>query len=438
MYSFETVFKALDLYNQYKSYNKTALLLNLYRQTVTNWIKKYKDNLMQLNDRIISNIKKNFNLDIKFDFNDDNIINFIKNTIKINPFLTKKEMRIKIINKFNIKISNKKLSLIYKKIKLTRKKVKKRVCKDEKFIDILSEERRKFINKINTIDKDKIISIDETGINNVLNNLFGYAEKGIDINLPINNKKNTNNSIIIALTINGIIHYEIYQESINVKSFYDFIVNVLNKLKEKNYVFLFDNIRFHKNKEILNLITSNGHKYIFTPGYSPDLNPIENVNGIIKQTIDKLILNDTLDNNVLKNNEKIDIHIKIKEKRNEKNIKLNEEKIKIKNENKKKMKQISKDKKINKKIKKEIKKENKNKMLNEIKIIKNELTEKMRKEINLLKNIKIINYINKAIMQFNLKYSKHQIIKIYDHAFKFDYTLIKKELKDRIIFSKVI
>ncbi len=26
---------------------------------------------MQLNDRIIFNIKKNFNLDIKFDFNDD-------------------------------------------------------------------------------------------------------------------------------------------------------------------------------------------------------------------------------------------------------------------------------------------------------------------------------------------------------------------------------
>ena len=71
-------------------------------------------------------------------------------------------------------------------------------------------------------------------------------------------------------------------------------------------------------------------------------------------------------------------------------------------------------------------KENKNKMLNEIKIIKNELTEKMRKEISLLKNIKIINYINKAIIQFNLKYSKQQIIKIFVHGFKFDYKLIKK------------
>jgi hypothetical protein len=70
---------------------------------------------------------------------------------------------------FDIKISNKKLSLIYNKLKLTKKKVKKRIVKDEKFIDKISEDRTKFINKINTLDKDKIISIDETGINNVLN-----------------------------------------------------------------------------------------------------------------------------------------------------------------------------------------------------------------------------------------------------------------------------
>lgn len=437
MYSFEIVFQALDLYNQNKSYNKTASLLKLYRQTVTNWIKKYKNNLTALNDRIISNIKKNFNLDIKFDFNDDNILNFIKNTIKLNPFLTKNEMIIKIINKFNVKLSNKKLLLIYKKLKLTRKKVKKRVCKDEKFIDTLSEERKKFINKINCIDKNKIISIDETGINNVLNNLFGYAEKGIDINLPCNNKKNTNNSIIIALTTNGIIHYDINQESINIKSFHDFIISVINKLKEKNYIFLFDNIRFHKNKEILDLIINNGHKYIFTPGYSPDLNPIENVNGIIKQTIDKLILNDTLNNNILDKNEKTDIHIKIKEKRNEKNIQLNKEKIKIKNANKINTNLILKDKNLNSDDKKRIRKVNKEKIKEDIKIIKNKLTEKMRKEISSLKNIKIINYINKAIYEFNLKYDIKKITKIYEHAFNFDYDLIKKELKDRIIFCKL-
>ena len=104
MYSYEVVLNALDLYNKYNSYNQTALILNLYRQTVTNWVKKYKNNLKLLNDRIISNMKNNFIVDIKFNFNDQTIIEFIKNTIKINPFLTKKEMRLKIVKKFNIKI----------------------------------------------------------------------------------------------------------------------------------------------------------------------------------------------------------------------------------------------------------------------------------------------------------------------------------------------
>jgi hypothetical protein len=105
-------------------------------------------------------MKNNFNVDIEFNFNNQSIIDFIKNTIKINPFLTKKEMRFKIFKKFNIKISDKKLSLIFNKLKLTKKKVKKRIVKDEKFIDKISEDRTKFINKIDTLDKNKIISID--------------------------------------------------------------------------------------------------------------------------------------------------------------------------------------------------------------------------------------------------------------------------------------
>jgi transposase len=387
MYSYEVVFNALDLYNKYKSYNQTALILNLYRQTVTNWVKKYKNNLKLLNDRIISNMKNNFNVDIKFNFNNQTIIEFIKNTIKINPFLTKKEMRLKIVKKFNIKISNKKLSLIYKKLKLTKKKVKKRIIKDEKFIDKISEDRTKFINKMNTLDKDKIISIDETGINNVLNRLFGYSEKGYDINIPITNKKNKNNSIIIALTISGIIHYDVHQDSINVNSFNNFIINVINKLKEKNYIFIFDNIKFHQNNEILNLIINNGHQYIFVPSYSPDLNPIENVNGILKQTIDKLILTDITNDDIIKDNinhdinhdNKIKLIEEIKEKRKEKNKKLKTDTLKIKNENMIKIKLILKEKNIDKDEKKKIKEEYKKETKNIIMKLKKDLNNELKK-----------------------------------------------------------
>jgi len=440
MYSYEVVLNTLDLYNKHKSYNKTASILNLYRQTVTNWIKKYSNNLQFLNDRIISYMKSNFNVDIKFNFNNETIVEFIKNTIKINPFLTKKEMRFKIIKKFDIKISNKKLSLIYNKLRLTKKKVKKRIVKDEKFIDKISEDRTTFINNINTLDKNKIISIDETGINNVLNKLFGYSEKGHDINIPVTNKKNKNNSIIIALTTSGIIHYDIHQDSVNANSFNNFIVKVINKLKEKNYIFLFDNVRFHKNNEVLNLITDNGHQYIFVPSYSPDLNPIENVNGILKQTIDKLILTDITNDNQVKDNtddnNKIKLIEEIKEKRNEKNKKLKEDIIKIKNENMIKMKLILKEKDISKDIKKKIKEEYKKETKNIIIKLKKDLNEELKKNIIMIRHKHIISYITRSIEYFNSNYEKERIIKIYNHAFKFDYTSIKKELKDRIIFIK--
>lgn len=54
-----------------------------------------------------------------------------------------------------------------------------------------------------------------------------------------------------------------------VKSF------LLPNLKEKT-VIVMDNATFHKNNDILKMITDAGHIIEFLPPYSPDLNPIEN------------------------------------------------------------------------------------------------------------------------------------------------------------------
>ena len=64
--------------------------------------------------------------------------------------------------------------------------------------------------------------------------------------------------------------------------FYNFIKNIINKFKSDQYTFVFDNVSFHHNKETLELIKNTNNLYLFTPPYSPNLNPIENVFGIIK------------------------------------------------------------------------------------------------------------------------------------------------------------
>ena len=94
----------------------------------------------------------------------------------------------------------------------------------------------------------------------------------------------------MAITKDEILNYDIYESSINKKSFYDFINKIINNLKDSNYTFVFDNASFHKNKEVLNL---------FTPPYSPNLNLIENTFGIIKSIYRKdLKLNNYQPNNL--------------------------------------------------------------------------------------------------------------------------------------------
>lgn len=91
----------------------------------------------------------------------------------------------------------------------------------------------------------------------------------------------------MAITKDKILNYDIYESAINKDSFYDFINKIINDLKEINYTFVFDNVAFHKNKKVLDLITNSKNNYLFTPPYSPNLNPIENTFGIIKNIFRK-------------------------------------------------------------------------------------------------------------------------------------------------------
>ena len=86
----------------------------------------------------------------------------------------------------------------------------------------------------------------------------------------------------MAITKDQLLDYDIYKNSINKFSFYDFINKIIKKLIYNNYTFVFNNVAFHHCKEVLQLIIDSKNNYLFTPPYSPNLNPIENTFGIIK------------------------------------------------------------------------------------------------------------------------------------------------------------
>lgn len=59
---------------------------------------------------------------------------------------------------------------------------------------------------------------------------------------------------------------------------------VLPKLTNKS-VIIMDNASFHRGKKLEKLFEKYNHKLVFLPAYSPELNPIENMWGTIKQNL---------------------------------------------------------------------------------------------------------------------------------------------------------
>lgn len=260
----------------------------------------------------------------------------------------------------------------------------------------------------------------------------------------------------MALTTKGIISYVMNNNSTNCIIYDDFIDETIKKLNGKNFLFIFDNVSFHNNKYILKKITDSGNTFLFLPAYSPDLNPIENVNSIIKDDIKKNILNDYMNGNLytkiknehaneVKENKEYNSLMILNEKNNLKNTIVNLKKV-IKEEHKNStaieisdIKKSNEDKLIKNNKILEIKQNNKLKMKECIKSRIKE--EKEKTKIRTKKNKKhcsslIKSYIESSIIKFNKNYNDEHIKSIFSRAFTFNFEHIDTELKDRIIFLK--
>ena len=150
--------------------------MNISKITVNRWLQMYRLSLEKLTDKIYSNkvyeqIKeiKKIKLDKKLSNLD--VIQFLLKILDKNPFLLKKEMIIMLTNQFNMKFNINKISLLLTKIRYTYKKPRQYIVKNSIFINKLIEDRENFKNNIKQKPFDKIISIDESGINKLENSL---------------------------------------------------------------------------------------------------------------------------------------------------------------------------------------------------------------------------------------------------------------------------
>ena len=151
--------------------------------------------------------------------------------------------------------------------------------------------REEFIKAIESIAPEKLVYVDESGVDNNITVEYGWSEKGKRSYAEKLGFASDRRNIIAGYnyaTKDIIAPFE-YKGYTDKLLFVSWFKNVLCPNLTPGQVVILDNASFHKVDELYNIIEECGCKLIYLPPYSPDLNPIENFWANFKRNLRKVI-----------------------------------------------------------------------------------------------------------------------------------------------------
>lgn len=262
MYSKDLIKSVINYYNNNNTtYKETARIFNISISSIRRW----------LHNNIPIGIRQK---------KITNYYNSIQELISKNPLITHNEIKFYLNNKISIGSINK----IIKNINYTIKKIN--YNNFYKNIDTKNKNNVNFCKKITNLNE--YISIDETYFNSNVRPTYGYSLKGKKLFLE-NKIIIKKYSLLMAISSDKIIDYEIIDGNIDSNIFSKFIDRLPNNTK-----LLLDNVSFHKTKNVKYISNKKNIELQFIPPYTPEVNPIEYVFSIIKHYYKKIKFNDKL------------------------------------------------------------------------------------------------------------------------------------------------
>jgi transposase len=275
-YSIDIINLCIYNYNNKINISKIASKLNISRQTIYNWLIRYEyyfNNNIYLS-KIIN--KNNIHGLSKIHLYQNIIINFIENNQGCNLN--------DIYKNCNMNISKSSICRLLKNNNYSYKKINNRsIPYDKTILD------NTFMNTI---------SIDECSfcINDYKQ--YGYSKKNIKFNKYYKHKQvRERYTLLMAINKENIIDYIILKGGINLEIYKNFFIK--NKNNFYNNTILHDNLRVHHANLLKDYCKSIKINLLYTPGYSPDFNPIERVFSELKRSFRKIEHHNNLKDNII-------------------------------------------------------------------------------------------------------------------------------------------
>ena len=155
-----------------------------------------------------------------------------------------------------------------KRLKITCKKTTQYKESDESF-------RQVFVGKLKAIPSERLVYVDECGINQYLYREYGYSLRGNKVVSKISGKKFKQTNIVAAICQNEWVAPMAYSYTTDGTLFEFWFENYLLNEVEAGSVIILDNATFHKKSVLPEIAKKKQCQVIFLPPYSPYLNPIE-------------------------------------------------------------------------------------------------------------------------------------------------------------------
>jgi transposase len=125
------------------------------------------------------------------------------------------------------------------------------------------------------IDPDRLVFLDETGVNTKMARLYGWAPVGERCwdSVPYGHWKTM--TFIAGLRLSGLTAPWVLDGPMNGDAFRVYIEKVLGPTLRPGDIVVLDNLPAHKVAGIRQAVTARGAQIFYLPPYSPDMNPIE-------------------------------------------------------------------------------------------------------------------------------------------------------------------
>ena len=151
--------------------------------------------------------------------------------------------------------------------------------------------RQAFVEKLKNISPERLIYVDESGIDQHIYREYARAPRGEKVIAKISGRKFKRTNILSGICLGEWVAPLEYGGSTNSLLFELWFENCLLSEAKKGSVIILDNAAFHRKSILPDLALRYGCEVLFLPPYSPDLNPIEKKWAWLKRKLREILSN---------------------------------------------------------------------------------------------------------------------------------------------------